>query len=119
MRQRLFCVLSGNFKLRVVGTRVVVDLGRGLRIRTTVAPWEAVRPRGFFLRCGSVRQLHMRILNSLAVGALSLLSCSVLMPQAQKPQPSESKKPEPVVTKRLFYWGLYCWFGLHGLVRHL
>ena len=47
---------------------------------------------------------YMRILNSLAVGALSLLSCSVLMPQAQTPapQPSESKKPEPVVTKRLF-----------------
>ena len=44
----------------------------------------------------------MRILTSLAVGALSLLCCSVLTPQAQTSQPSESKKPEPVATKRLF-----------------
>ena len=31
-----------------------------------------------------------------------MLSCSVLMARAQKPQPSESNKPEPAVTKRLF-----------------
>ena len=44
----------------------------------------------------------MRTLVLLAAGAFSLLSCSVLMPQMPAPQTSESKKPEPVATKRLF-----------------